>query len=185
MSYLMNGKELWCRPARTAWRPPVQGDVDTTDDNAERLAILRNAAQLVADGIRAGLVQRPRPDDLPPLRVDRPNVHFTCDTCGEVSQRGRSSTMSTCLPCRLPRGTCKACGREYRRERMRQVVCGNECKARLVGIQAAERKAKRPNVPCMVCGQPHPLRFAGGKQTQTCGEKCQRQLQRQIQNKTT
>lgn len=175
-TFLMNGKPMWCRPARTRCGSDML-TLDSDDAASEHLGILAEAAQLVAAGIRAGLVQRPRPDELPPLRADRPNVHFTCDTCGEVSQRGRSSTMTTCLPCRLPRGICKACGREYRRDRLRQVVCGNECKARLVGIQAAERKAQRPHVPCIICGKPHPLRFAGGKQTQTCSEKCQRQFQ--------
>lgn len=180
MSYLMNGKELWCRPARTRGGEPHIADTDEL--SAERDAILREAAQLVRSGIAAGLVQPPRADGLPPLRANRPNVHFTCDTCGEVSQRGRSSTMSTCLPCRLPRGTCKACGKEFRRERLRQIVCSNECKSRAISMQAAQRKAARPNVPCVICGQPHPLRFAGGKQTQTCGQKCQRQLQSKKQH---
>lgn len=185
MSYLMNGKPMWCRPARTRCGSDML-TLDSDDAASEHLGILAEAAQLVAAGIRAGLVQRPTAIEevLPELRADRPsNVHFRCDTCGEMSQRGKKSTMSTCLPCRLPRVNCKVCQVSFRPQRKRQVVCSNECKFKIASMQSQDRAAKRPFVLCVICQQPHPLRFAGGKQTQTCGQKCQRQLKREIQLK--
>lgn len=184
MSFFHNGKPLYCRPARTRCGSDKPAKLDADDAATKHLGILAEAAQLVAAGIRAGLVQRPTVMDevLPELRADRPsNVHFKCDTCGEMSQRGKSSTMTTCLSCRLPPVVCKVCNTTFRRARKKQIVCSNTCKAQVASIQAQERARKRPMVPCVICQQPHPLRFAGGKQTQTCGQKCQRVFLRQIQ----
>lgn len=183
-TFLMNGKPMWCRPARTRGGSDMLATLDADDAASEHLGILAEAAQLVAAGIRAGLVQRPTVIDevLPELRADRPsNVHFRCDTCGEMSQRGKTSTMTTCLSCRLPPVVCKGCGKSFQRNCKKQVLCSNACKAKVASIQAQERARKRPMVPCVICQQPHALRFGGGKQIMTCGQKCQRIFFRQIQ----
>lgn len=184
-TFLMNGKPMWCRPARTRCGNEFPAHPDIDERAAEHLGILAEAAQLVAAGIRAGLVQRPTTIEevIPGLRADRPgNVLFRCDSCGEYSQRGKKSTMATCLSCRLPPVDCKICGQLFRRARKKQVVCGNECKAKIASVQAQARARMRPKVPCVICQQPHPLRFAGGKQTVTCGQKCQRAYFKKIQS---
>ena len=175
MSYTMNGKPLWCRQARTRGGSEAVRDTDTDEIAAEQLGILAEAAQLVADGIRAGLVYRPAAEFDPTgkLRMDRPNnVWSRCDTCHQQFQRGKKSELTTCFSCRLPAATCTACGKQYQPARRNQRVCSKACVGAALSKLAVERKREKPTVPCVICGAQHLVRFAGGKMAVTCGRQC-------------
>jgi hypothetical protein len=177
MSYTMNGKPLWCRPARTRGGEAAR-DIDTDEVAAEQLGILAEAAQLVADGIRAGLVYRPSAVDDPTgkLRMDRPNnVWSRCDTCHQQFQHGKKSKLTTCFSCRLPAATCKGCGKQFQPQRRSQLLCGKACVGLALTAAATERNKDRATVPCVICGAQHLIRFAGGKMAVTCGRQCAQQ----------
>lgn len=170
----MNGKPLWCRPARTRGGEAAR-DIDTDEVAAEQLGILAEAAQLVAAGIRAGLVYRPTAVDDPTgkLRMDRPNnVWSRCDTCHQQFQRGKKSELTTCFSCRLPAATCKACGQQFQPQKRGQSLCGKACVGLALTAAASERNKNRATVACVICGTQHRMRFAGGKMAVTCGRRC-------------
>jgi hypothetical protein len=182
MSYTMNGKPMWCRPARTRGGEGVR-DIDTDEVATEQLGILAEAAQLVAAGIRAGLVYRPTAVDDPTgkLRMDRPNnVWSRCDTCHQQFQHGKKSKLTTCFSCRLPAATCKGCGKQFQPQRRSQLLCGKACVGLALTAAATERNKDRATVPCVICGAKHLIRFAGGKMAVTCGRQCAQQHVAQI-----
>lgn len=175
MSYTMNGKPMWCRPARTRCGNEFPAHPDIDERAAEHLGILSEAAQLVAAGIRAGLVERPTAVEDPTgkLRMDRPNNVWTrCDTCQQQFQRGKKSKLTTCFSCRLPAATCKACGQQFQPQKRGQSLCGKACVGLALTAAASERNKNRATVACVICGTQHRMRFAGGKMVVTCGRKC-------------
>lgn len=187
MSFFMNGKELWCRPARTAWRPTIQGDDDTTEDNAERLAILRDAAELVRAGIRAGLVQAADQQHVPATepepRFRRSDVYATCDTCGGQFIRGGQSTQTICLPCRLGPRPCKQCAATFQPARKEQQFCNLTCAAIARCADNRRLASKRAEISCVICGTAHRMRWHGGRLVQTCSKPCANALTSQNSRK--
>ena len=178
MSYLMNGKPMWCRPARTRGGSEAPRDPDLDDAAAEHLGILAEAAQLVADGIRDGLIKPPTNiEELTgKTRIDRPsNVFVRCQVCRQPFQRGKKSALTVCFPCRLPAATCKGCGKQFQPQRRSQIVCGRVCAGLSLAKAAAERNKGRPTVECVVCGAQHRMRFLGGVMAVTCGRSCTQQ----------
>jgi hypothetical protein len=176
MSHSMNGKAVWCRPART--REYDFAPKDPNDGADQRLAILAEAAQLVAAGIRAGLVHTA--ESLPPepkrSYVGRRSVLAVCDTCGLQFARGHTSLQPTCFSCRLPSRPCKSCGKDFKPLQRKQVVCSMACKVDICKAAAAKRvEAQRDKfriVPCPVCGVDFKQLFTASKATKTCSRPC-------------
>lgn len=176
MSFFMNGKPLWCPPART--RGGVEFvDSDTDDRAAEHISILAEARQLVAAGIRAGLVQAgPEVYDPGVALRRRTDVVAECDSCGRPFSRGKASRQSTCFSCRLGERQCIQCGVTFAPVRREQKNCGVKCAAEGVRTaqlkKQAEKLTKRPPVDCVICGAQHPMRFGGGRLVKTCSKPC-------------
>ena len=178
MSYTMNGKPMWCRPA-----PTKTGSIWSPEDPDEEAVALSELPSLIERAIRAGLVQRPTAVDDPTgkLRMDRPsNVWSRCDTCHQQFQHGKKSQLTTCFPCRLPAATCKGCGKQFQPQRRSQLLCGKACVGLALTAAATERNKDRATVACVICGTQHLIRFAGGKMAVTCGRQCAQQHVAQI-----
>jgi hypothetical protein len=172
----MNGKAVWCRPART--REYDFAPKDNNDGADQRLAILAEAAELVAAGIRAGLVQidESLPSKSKRVIVGRRSVLAVCDRCGLEFSRGHTSLQPTCFPCRLPTRACKFCGQTFQPQQAKQKVCSMACKIDICKAAAAKRvEAQRDKfriVPCPVCGVDFKQLFTASKATKTCSRPC-------------
>lgn len=175
----MNGKAIWCKPARTK-----EYDFSKVEESSdEEISILAEAAKLVADGIRAGLI-KPSKQSLSASLDERGrlSVTATCKKCRGPFSRHRKSDVAICFPCRLGPVNCKACGVLFRRNRSNQVVCSNECKYKhtVKLTQPSKARQQRTNLDCPICGNKYSMRTSGGKVSKTCGKECGKILVSQL-----
>lgn len=174
MSYTMNGKPLWCRPARTRCGSDKPAKLDADDAASKHLGLLAEAAQLVAAGIRAGLIKKPDEEYVsqPAPRMRSSDVMATCDKCAGQFVRGKSSSQLTCVACRIGPRPCQYCGKIFPPERKTQKFCSVRCSALERTKEQKRCKSVRAEIPCVVCSTPHPMRWHGAKLVQTCSKPC-------------
>jgi hypothetical protein len=172
----MNGNPIWCRPARTR-----EYDFAAVEEpSEEELSILAEAAQLVAAGIKAGLISVSKDTTpIPPSALGNrgaQSVRRPCEKCGEEFSHHWKRTLTICFPCRLGAINCKCCGVSFRRTRSHQTVCTNACKykhqASLNAVRSNATNVKRVDLDCPVCGKKFSMRSAGGRVSKTCGKEC-------------
>lgn len=162
----MNGKPMWCRPARTKCYAVPSAPVE--DNAAEQAALLAEAQQLVRAGIRAGLVQVPEPakqTDLGPS-----SVWATCAGCQGQFSRHVASVQPKCSSCRLEKKCCKNCRQMFQPTYHRQVTCGEDCRRNLMQATAMYRRKPWVVVACENCGAE--FEKAPASPRKNCGQAC-------------
>lgn len=172
MSHMMNGKPIWCPSA-----PTKSGSVWTPEDlkKEDDAVALSELPRLIEAAIKAGLVQRPSPEDTIP--VWRKNaIEKTCKQCAKKFWAAKSNKLARCVTCRIPAKNCVVCDKVFHPTQRKYVTCSEECanQKRIEGIRrhSEEQWAKRPKVNCPICGVQFPMRFSGGKPVNTCGKEC-------------
>ena len=163
---LMNGKPMWCPPART--RSYAVPSAPVEDNAAEQAALLAEAAQLVRAGIRAGLVQpppAPKQTDLGPS-----SVWAKCVECQGQFSRHIASVQPKCSSCRLEKKACKNCKELFQPSGYRQVTCGELCRGNLMRANMMYRRKPWIQAVCENCGTT--FEKAPASPRKNCGQAC-------------
>lgn len=166
---LMNGKEIWCRPAPIRTRK-VQ-DIEVVKSSR---VLLAEMPRLIEEAIKRGLVYRP---EIEPIeKIGRMSVIAVCQKCGLEYAQSRSSKYVVCHVCRLNPVPCKACGTIFQPKVKKNNTCSAKCQQDLARLGAMKRSdhiaSKRPMMECPVCRTLYRARWNGGKLTKTCSQSC-------------
>jgi hypothetical protein len=167
--HLHNGNPLWCRPA-----PTKSGAIWSKEDELEETVELSELPRLIANAIKAGLVQRPAQEP----RIVKPVASWqraSCEQCGAKYTRNHMRHV-WCEACRNPPVPCVLCGTPFRKRHSKQTACSVECskeRQRASFLVMAESKRKPVKLSeCIICEQMKPVRQAGGTFAKTCSKEC-------------
>lgn len=160
----MNGKPVWSRPARTK-EYDFGSTVDARDEGA---VLLSEAAALVAEALKKGLIRKPAADE--PGELGSKSTWAKCNGCGDTFSRHIASIQPLCSVCRLPSVSCKACGIQFQPKQHRQICCSNDCRATIVRAAAQGKKVARVTIICAACRKP--FQQTPGNKRKNCSQAC-------------
>lgn len=165
--HLHNGKPLWCRPA-----PTKSGAIWTKEDEQE--TALSEMPKLIANAIKAGLVQKPKeePREVKPLASWQ---CAWCEQCGTKFTRNHLRHVK-CESCRNPPVPCFLCGTLFRKRHSKQNACSVQCskekQRRSYQVMAESKRKPVKLTECIICKEMKPVRQAGQKVARTCSKEC-------------
>lgn len=167
MSHTMNGKPIWCPPART--KDYTFDPIKTKEEDAN--VTLAEAAGLVRAAIRRGLIKKADKETAKAAKLGARSLWATCEQCQSEFSRDKYSSEKRCPVCRLSKKVCKVCGITFQPTQHKQKCCSVRCRTEVSREASRARCSPKIMIECAWCKNPFERRAQDIRKT-NCSKEC-------------